>query len=251
MMSEESNQHVQLGDVTDSSLTEYQAVSGLAVAGLLVGVSGLAAFLGPGLYVIPVVGIVLNVAALIRIGRKSSAVMGRKAAVVGLIVSLACLSIAPSHFLTGRWLLRKEARQFAPVWFDFLARGEPHKAHQLASQSTDRPPLDERLWDVYVQKPDTIQDLEGFLDKAEVRVLLALGQNAQVRYYSTQSQWRKHGNDCARLVYAVTYDADGTKTSFFVSLDMERLLAPGTNRPHWHVFEVAGGIRPKPWEKRG
>jgi hypothetical protein len=191
------------------------------------------------------------VAALIRIGVKSSVVIGRKAAVAGLIVSLACLSIAPSYLLTSRWKLREEAKQFAPVWFGLLARGEAHKAHQLTIASVKRPPLDDRLWDVYIQKPETIADLESFLSKDEVKALLVLGQSAQVRYYTTQKQRREYGGDVARLVYAVTYDAKGTKTSFFISLDMERLVAAGTKRPYWCVRDLSGGIRPEPWNTPG
>ena len=60
---------------------------------------------------------------------------------------------APTQWFGYRWLLRREARQFADAFFEFLRQGEPHKAYQLTLHPEYRQPLDEKLWRFYRESP--------------------------------------------------------------------------------------------------
>lgn len=244
-MSDAEIQPVLSRDPQDAEVTEYQAVSGLAVAGLIAGLLGPLALLHPSLWLVPLVAVLLCGLALKRIADEAPALVGRKAALTGLVVSALCLGTSVSGWLTYRRLVDAEAGRFAPHWFAFLRQGEPQKAFQLMIHPNGRRPLDEGLWDYYLANSNQREEIEAFLAGDEVRALLALGAKADVRYYDTEGQYRDDGADLVEQVYAVTYEEAGQKKSFFVRLTLSRICPLETGRAYWQVANVEGGIRPE------
>ncbi len=110
---------------------------------------------------------------------------GRKLAWAGLVLSLLFLAAAPADWFTYRWMVRNEARQFSALWFRYLAREEPQKAQQLNLSPQIRQPLDDRLWEFYRNSARQRNNLQAFVKLPLMRTLLALGPNAQVRFYQT------------------------------------------------------------------
>lgn len=235
----------QLGEISGFGADEYKPLSGLAVAGLGFGLLSPLAFVGPMLYSFGIIGVVLSVAALVRIGTDSPAVAGRKLALAGLVLSTFCLSIAPSYGLVSRYLLRNEARRFASAWFRFLGDDEPHKALQLSKYPQFRLVLDNRLWDAYAENDTLAGEMSVFIKNAAVRALLALGDGAQVRFYETQYQGQEVGNERVDLLYAVSYEEEGGKKTFFVGLKMLRVADLGDGRAGWHINDVRERARPE------
>jgi len=244
-MSETENEQFGFSGPQDDEVTEYRAVCGLAPAGLIAGILAPLAVVHPLLWSVPVAGIVLSVAALRRISRDAPALIGRKAALAGLILSVLFAGIAPADWFTYRHLIDREAEQFALQWFDFLRQGEMLKSYQLQEPPYGRLPLDDRLWEHYGPEGHERMALQGYVERAEVRSLLALGQKALVRYYDTEGQSRADGTDQVEQVYAVTTGEDGRTTSYFVRLDMKRYADSGTGRAYWQVVDFEGGIRPR------
>jgi hypothetical protein len=229
----------------DADATKYRAVSGLAIFGLLVGLASLFALGVPLLWGLAIVALVVNVKALKRIKVNAPALLGRKAALAGLAVSVVALCGAPASWIAYRWMVRQEARQFAGMWFDFLRADQPHKAHQLALAPTSRDPLDDTLWDSYREEGSGWPILRQFVAAPDVRTLLALGSKATVRYYATESQWSEGDRDRVYQTFAVTYpDSDGLKT-FFVGLVLDRTVHSPTGHAYWQVGRNFGGVRPK------
>jgi hypothetical protein len=233
-----------LSNAHDDEVLKYQAVSGQAVAGLIFGVAAALAFIHPALWIVPVAGILVAGLALWRIARDAPALVGRKAALAGLMLSIFFATAAPSGWFAYRALMRREARQFAQVWFDFLRRDHPHKAHQLTRHPRYRLPLDESLWVAYEEGSDPRNELENYVLRPEVHALLALGDKARVRYYHTEGQGTVEGHESLYQVYAVTYDEAGGKKTFFIGLSMERYRLLSTGRAYWRVLRSEGGIRP-------
>ena len=87
-MPETRSSHVQLSEAHASELPDYHPVSGLAVAGLMLGLLSAIALIDPIGWLLPPVGILLSAVALWRIARSSPAMVGRKAALVGLSLSV-------------------------------------------------------------------------------------------------------------------------------------------------------------------
>ena len=105
-----------------------------------------------------------------------------------------------------------------------------------------RQPLDHRLWAFYRNDPRLRQQLEGYVKIPLVRTLLALGPKAQVRFYETVGQTHENNDDMVEQLYAVTYEEEGEKKSFFVAVEMLRQKL-ATGEAAWRILQ-ADGRRP-------
>ena len=66
----------------------YHSVSSVAVVALVVGILSPLAFAHVLLWSLPLVGVAVSLAALVQIDRSDGVLIGRKAAIVGLVLSL-------------------------------------------------------------------------------------------------------------------------------------------------------------------
>jgi hypothetical protein len=244
-MSETDIKQFGSSDAQEADITEYRAISGLAVVGVIVGLLAPLALMHPLLGFLPATGIVVSALALKRILQASPALIGRKAALLRLGLSLLFGAMAGADWFTYRLLVDWEARKFAHHWYEFLRQGEPLKSAQLREHPGARLPLDERIADHYVAGSEDYRYVQDYLRRPEVRSLLALGPKADFRYYDTERQYRCGGADCIQQVYAVTTEEGGRKTSYFVRLILKRLSYPETGRAYWQLLSTQGGIRPE------
>jgi hypothetical protein len=221
---------VHITDAQDAELAAYRALSGLAVAALVFGLLAALAMIDPLLWAVPIVGTALGIGALRRIKEQWPALSGRGFAWVGLVLSLVFVVAAPTQWLAYRWQVRTEARQFAEMYFRDLANRRPEKAFQLSLPPQQRLALkdDEQLWGFYRNNQKMRQRLENFANSPLVRTLLALGsERATVRFYETLDQQSADGNrDVVNERYAVTYEEQGEKKTFFVDVQMVRQELP-------------------------
>ncbi len=226
----------------EADVAQYRAVCGLAVVGSIVGLLSFVAVFAPMLWIVPALGVVLGILALRRIARETPTLVGRKAALMGLALSLVFAVAAPTEFFYYRWLLRQEARQFAGYWFEYLLNKEPHKAHQLTDSAAGRQPLDEKLWEYYPTGAESREALEGYVARPVVRAILTLGNQAHVRFYNTESQSTENERDIVVQSFAVTFSSEGEPKTFFVRLVMERSQIAGKRKAGWRVVRDEGGL---------
>lgn len=228
---------------------EYRVLSGLAVAGLVLGVLSAVALIEPRAAFVAVAGVLASILALWRIARRSPELVGRKAAIAGLLLSLLLGSVALGHVLTYRWLLIHQTRQVGMAWFDLLAQGQPQAAHQLLVKPNDRQTPGNDLWKFYRADENRYKSLEHFVNEPLPRTLLALGDRATVRPYATESVEITRGGTVVYELFSVTFDRDGQKTTFLVRLGA-RLYpdAPAGGAP-WQIVVADGGVKPE-WEER-
>ncbi len=212
-----------LTDHDDRTVDEYRAVSGWAVAALILGLLGPLALVDIWLSLIPLAGIVVAVVALVRIAVLTPALTGRKTALAGLFLSTLCISAAGADYVVYWQSVHREAQRFAKVWFAFLAEGRPEKAHQLTLAPQVRQPLNETLAEFYRENEDWQEDLERYIRQPVVARLLALGSRARARYHATEASGRGARLVVARQLFTVIYDdAKQDARSFWVRLTVER-----------------------------
>lgn len=228
----------------EPDVSQYRAISVLAVVSLILGLLSPTAMFSPLLWVLPPIALVVSVLALRRIAFFAPALIGRKAALTGLALSVALSIAAPVHWLSYRWVMRNEARQFGPLYFQYLAKQEPHKAFQLTEPPEARQPLDENLWKYYSTHPETYEEFEGYLKRPVVRTLLALGDRAIVRYYDTEWQYQDGREDVVYQTYAVTIDNDGEQQTFFIGLRLNRSPVKDTGHTFWRASAEDRDILP-------
>ena len=187
--------------------------------------------------------------ALRRIKKQSPALSGRGFAGVGLVLSLLFVVAAPTQWLAYRWQVRAEARKFSEIYFQDLAKREPEKAFQLALPPQQRQSLKdaEQLWGFYRNNQKMRQGLENFVKAPVVRTLLALGPQASIRFYETIDQEGDEGNrDIVKQRYAVTYEEEGEKKTFFVDVQID---ASGACRPHRRLVDLSARTGDRPGQR--
>jgi len=226
----------------EDQLARYRAFSVPAVVGLILGFLAPLAMIHPILWIVPPCGVCVNGWALWQIARNAPALCGRRVALVGLTLSLVFGTAAPTGWLSYRWLIRREARQFAMAWFEFLRQGEPHKARLMVPDPRFRPPLTDQVWDIYREDPYWREELKVYVAKPLIRTLLALGRKAQVRHWRTTPVPRAPHYGYLDQIYAVTYDDAGEKKTFFVELRLSRVTLPD-GQGNWKLV-FAQGIAP-------
>jgi hypothetical protein len=229
----------------EADVVTYHAVSGLAIAGLVLGLLAPLALVSQAAWVLAIAGVLVNVAALRRIAAGAPALVGRKAALVGLTLSAIFFAYVPAGWVSYRRLVREEARQSAAIWFDYLRTGQPHKAYELTLNPVSRDRLDDTLWELFPEETEERIALERFVRTPVIRTLVALRDRATVRFYDTESQWADGEADHVYQTYAVTFpESDGLKT-FFIGLVLDRSANARTRHAYWQIGRFIGGVQPK------
>ncbi len=235
-------------DAADEEVAGYHALSSLAVAGLLAGLLSPLAMFAAVLWLLPLTAVVLSWLALRRIAARRPDLVGRPAALTGLLLGATFLVAAPVDDLVYRYFLRQQARQFAEIWIDAVRHGEVYKAHHLMIPPKQRPPLENEPADFYRRNPTQRRTLNLFVSEPTMRTLFALGQAAEIRLYETAAQGSEGSLDFVQQTYAVTYpDERNQPKSFFITLLMQRSVDTNSSRAAWTLVHVDGGVRPPGW----
>lgn len=237
---------IHITDSQDTELAEYRPLAGQAVLSLIFGLLAPLAMIDVMLWAIPALGVILGWWALRRIRKNAPGMTGRNIAFGGLALSLLFFVAAPSDWLAHRSIVCDEAQQFSALWFKYLNQEEPHKAHQLTVMPQSRQKIDDGLWAYYRNNPKLREELEGYTKMPVVRTLLALGPKAQVRFYQTVGHIRDNENDRVDQLYAVTYEEDNERKSFFVRVGAVRKKLP-SGGAGWRILDAEGGVRPEGW----
>ncbi len=226
---------------------QYRSVSGLAVIGLFLGLLSPLALTGPAAWLVAVAAIIICLAALWRIRQKAETMIGRKAAVVGLVLAVLFGATAVSQWFSHRWIIERQARGIATAWFDLLADDQPLKAHQLNLIPAERKPLDGPLLHVYQRGPKRREELDKFLEEPLIRTILALGKKADIRFYKCGGIWGPPGKENVQEIYSISFDDEqGKRKTFFATVLLRRFPADQAEKINWVVADSEGGVRP-PW----
>jgi hypothetical protein len=234
-----------LSTTQDADIVQYHALSGLAVAGLLLGLFSVFALLAPMLWLLPELGAIVSGAALWRIHRSAPALAGRRLAQCGLLLSIALGVAVPVDGFVYHRLIRNEGRDFAALWFEHLRQGDAQQAHQLALHPAQRQPRGADLRDFYEHNARAGQSLERYLKTPLVQTLLAQGPKANVRYDRTQHQETNELGEEVDLIYAISYAQPAGQTTLSAELDVERYKLE-SGQVDWQVVraEIVGPAGP-------
>ena len=231
---------------------DYRALSLSALASLAIGLLSPLALVAPFLYVVPAVGVAISLVALWKIAHASGDLIGRSAAVTGLLLSITFGVTAVSSSLFEQALLRVRASRIAEAWFEQLTSGAPQAAWQLTQPLSQRTSVGTNLAEFYQQHPQHRAAVQKYTQQPLIKTLLALGRRGQYRFYQT---YAVGGDGVGRVqvaqVYAVSFpDAEGQLTSFFVRLFLERLPAGNGHPVYWRIASAEGGFKPPHWDDR-
>jgi hypothetical protein len=114
-------------------LPGYRPVSVLAVAAAVVGVCSAAALLAPVLWMVPLIGVGLSLAALADVAGPAGGKAGKAAALVGLALSLGFGAQSVMTTAGTRWLTCRRAEAAARSWLDAVCAGRLAEARSMAN----------------------------------------------------------------------------------------------------------------------
>ncbi|HEX5446770.1 MAG TPA: hypothetical protein VFW87_23330 [Pirellulales bacterium] len=217
-------------------LPEYRAVSGSAVAGLLLGLAGILAFVHPVFWSVPLAAVVVCGIALRQVAAQSSALVGRRAALIGLAVALICGISAPLQFFLYRYQLRVDAARTANEWFTAIRENRPYVAHQLTLLPEARWSLDEA--GLVKRYAGDAAGLRSYVEKPTVQLLLTLGKQCHVRYYEHVGMRSDPSSQNVLDIYAVTVESQGRRVTFLVRVSLIRSYHLATKSWQWRVSQT-------------
>lgn len=214
---------------------DYRPVSGLAIGGLLVSFCSALALIHPVLWVVPLSGIFFSGLALRRIATASPPLLGRKAALVGMTISLIFGLAAPLQYWAHRRALRAEALEIANEWFTALRENRPDYAVRLSQQPTTKaaralPPLTDGQ-----KREQFLQSVRDAIHQQPMELLLKLGKKAHVRLVKNNAVWHDEASEGVRDTFAVTVGSGSEAVSFFVRLSTLRSQDRATGQWQWQI----------------
>lgn len=220
---------------------EYRSVEPLAVIGLVLGLLSPLALVGPLLWLLPPLGIAASLLAIGRIARDASR-SGRSIALVGLGLSVV-FGVAPAAQAGSAFLLLGEQpREVADAFLEFLRTDHPEKALMLRGVPDVRD-MDES-WAVFQVDSNARQDMERFVRMPLVRTMLALGDQADIRFYSFNGVAFNGSTGQVNYWYTVTFMDHDKKKTFLVGLLMERKPTSREGVNPWRVKDFYGPVDP-------
>lgn len=233
-MAELNSAGSEVGADEPGELLEYRPISSLAVVGLVAGMLSVLAFVHTLFWFVPVLGAAVAWRALRRMTTSAVPLLGRRAALAGLTLSLLFGATAVTRFIVFRWQMRVETMQLSKQWFEALRDRNPYRAHQLTLPSGRRVEAEDELLVRYAE-PQQRRALEEYVAEPPVRLLLSLGKYAQVRYFANHVTDATSEEPGLIDIYAVSVRHDGQTTSCFVQLYWRRSLDHVTKRWSWNL----------------
>lgn len=219
----------------EEPLDDYRPVSGFAVAGLLLGLGSVAALIHPVLWVVPLCGVVATWYALRQIALGSPPLLGRKAALIGLTLSLIFGLSGPLVNWAHRRALRAQALEMAAEWFTAWRENRPDYAIRLSQRSTTKTGRDKSPLAESDSRDRLLGSLRKDVHEQPADLLLKLGKQAHVRHFQNESIWWDDANEGVRDLYVVTVGQGSDAVSFFVRLGLLRSQDRATGEWQWQI----------------
>jgi hypothetical protein len=212
----------------------YRSVSLMAVLALVLGLLSPLAFAHALLWTVPIVGAALAVAAIARIDRSSGELVGRKAAVAGLALALIAGMGAVTYTIARPLWLARRADQLAQRFLDLLAAGEAREAHQLWARPQFRFLPGGNLEELYAEHPQAQKDYESFVERPNIKDLLALGREAQIEHEKTRHTYRDEVVEYLMAFYRVRGTTPDGEIDKRIKLIIERAMQED-KQERWRV----------------
>jgi len=235
-------------DAGQNAVDAYRAPSLAAIVSLGLGLLSPLAFVGPALWVIPAAGALAGATALRSLSLPGATQTGRPLAGIGLLLCLALGLAAPVESIAAPWFLTRSADPFARAFLAELLHGQPQNAFQFRQPAAKRRPLDDRVWDEYRLDERLRRELTTFTSDPIVKALLLLGPRAETRLYEVGDVEYDGDRQTLPLVYAITFDHEGQRTTLFATVMLDRVRSRN-EPPYWRVQSISGPVRPTPWER--
>jgi hypothetical protein len=223
-------------------LASYHSPSGLAIFSLLLGLASPLVFTAKLLMVIPGLGIAISLLALAKIAASDGQLFGRKAALVGLALAIASACAVTMEKQVVTWLVSRQARPIALVWFNHLRHGQVEAAFSLTTAS-QRPTKNPAMPSPFGSSNES--PIDQFTTSLVVTKLVDWGEQAKVHFDKTVVV-QQLPQDRKRVVLQFAVQGPAGLGSLLVALTMEKRGVDQTDTG-WRVdqFQESGNLNEK------
>ncbi len=231
----------------DDEALEYRSLEPLAIVSVLLGLASPVAIFQPLLAVVPILGLLTAVVALAKIGG-DRARGGRAVAIAGVVLSTFFLAVPMARYASAQLMLRGQAVPVATEFLERLQQQRPEEAMLLQMAPDYRPPVDDGLWSYYRNDEQARTQLEAFVKQPFVRMLLALGPDAEVKFFKVNGIAAGNQLALADVHYTVTFtDQDGQRKTLVVGVLLERRGKPmNAELNPWRIREFTTDFADRP-----
>jgi hypothetical protein len=156
-------------------LGEYRAVNGLAVTSLVLGIASWMSWLHPMLFLLPVVGVVMGVLAIVQIRRSSGTQSGIGLAGTGIVLSMLLGGWAFTVSAGERHRVIEHRREIDAVAVEFgeaLAAADYARAYRLTDTNFQREISLERFVSVFSSESGRLGGFHGAASNSLARVVV-------------------------------------------------------------------------------
>jgi len=229
-----ADQQSLLSSGDDPNLVEYQAISPLAIASLLLGTASPLALIASPLWVIPIAGVATAAVALARISA-TPALVGRRAALIGLMLSLLFGCAAPAKSLSRRWILHREAHQVAVHWFGLVTGGKRVEAHHWTLTPRTRRGSASAMQNAFENSEELQEQMTSFFAKHPVSSLVDAGDQVELYWLARVETSGDDKSDYVVQDYVFTLPSNRDVP---VRVVLQRVRNEQSRRVDWRVVNV-------------
>ncbi|MGI9455206.1 MAG: hypothetical protein ACR2NU_01510 [Aeoliella sp.] len=219
------------------AVAEYRSVSRASVWAAVLGCASLLAIFSNLLLIIPLLGVVVALAALRQIAGSESAVIGQKSAIIGLALSVIIGTALVTRNVAMNRLVASQAVPWAIEWCELVRAGKFEAALELTRPVGSRRPIDDALSEYYQTNEAAQETMTTFREDPVVKLLADSANDCNVERGEAESMVRDaYGN--FMIIHAFTLrapagDGGGQGQKFLMHLQKK---GPGAQMPGiWHV----------------
>ena len=231
--------HTELSPQVERDLVEYRSVSAWAVAAFGLAALSAVAVIGPLLWLFPALALIVSLIALAKIRASQGRLLGRGAALLGLLLAIFFGLAGPARLLSRQHWLETRAEHFAVGFAGLLEQNKPLAAYQLTKFHAQRKPIAADDADPHAKDPDTKKDYDNFLKLEPVMKLLDPDQKAKFETLSASIVGTDDRIDYIEVRYRVQSGADGKSKPFEGKMYVERIPPIGDGDEDWRVVPPA------------
>jgi len=182
------------------------------------------------------------IAARWSIARAERPPLGRKAALVALLLSLLCGTWGITWRTVRERVICRDAQQLADQWLQLVRAGNLREAHQLHLSRQERQAPGANLEEYYKNTHEPVSDLDSFYAAAPLSQIVAAGQQGQVRFLACEDvqdeSYAGIKRDVANLRYALDQPADGQLQTVPFLLTIARVVDRQKAEANWELRGV-------------
>ena len=235
-MSEIDREEMRFGDQDEPDLIEYRPVSRLAILALALGLLSSLSLLAPLMLAASAVAVVVAILAMQQVKRNRAAMIGRGAAVAGLLLALTFASWTVTRGFARQWIVYGQARQFADHWVSLANDGKFLEAHQLALPTFYRQPKGTDLASYYERDEKANEEFEKLFGSEMGAHVKTYAPKYPFKFVKWIRQDRFEDHTYIVQLYAAEIEENGRRRLLPVKVVLQRSNRPTQGQIHWLMY---------------